>query len=259
MRLFPIKAKPLAPLHSEQQDHENGHHHEQHHDNHDEVHGIETACAAATAAPEQDLTGGEEEDDYDSDAEYKPRQHIGGGMCYFRRSCVIQPLTHEDEVSQAPPIQIPLPISFGSAPAATPPPLRFPQPLSNSIGDRSQSTQTRLRLQGFRERSSIVQRAAAPRRNRSTSADSQRSNLSRLASTQLSQFAVRSTRRGSEEWLTLIKPFCADLVYKSLHRPRSQSEVVFRPYKCHAAVVSVFCAVQLSSPSSHQYPSLSAS
>jgi hypothetical protein len=180
-------------------------------------------------------------------------------MCYFRRSCVIQPLTHEDEVSsQAPPIQIPSPIGFGSAaPAATPPPLRFPQPLSNSIGDRSQSTQTRLRLQGFRERSSIVQRAAAPRRNRSTSADSQRSNLSRLASTQLSQFAVRSTRRGSEEWLTLIKPFCADLVYKSLHRPRSQSEVVFRPYKCHAAVVSVFwdlgCAVQLSSPSSsHQ-------
>jgi hypothetical protein len=27
MRLFPIKAKPLEPLHSEQQDHENGHHH----------------------------------------------------------------------------------------------------------------------------------------------------------------------------------------------------------------------------------------
>jgi hypothetical protein len=50
-------------------------------------------------------------------------------------------------------------------------------------------------------------------------------------------FIVRSTRRGSEEWKNLVKPFVADLVFRSLYQPRFQGDLKFRPYTTHAAVV----------------------
>jgi hypothetical protein len=50
-------------------------------------------------------------------------------------------------------------------------------------------------------------------------------------------FVVRSTRRGSEEWRNLVKPFVADLVFRSLYQSRFQGDFKFRPYTTHAAVV----------------------
>jgi hypothetical protein len=65
-------------------------------------------------------------------------------------------------------------------------------------------------------------------------------------------FVVRSTRRGSEEWRNLVKPFVADLVFRSLYQPRFQGDFKFRPYTSHAAVVrrrgaygSCFCSIRL--------------
>lgn len=52
-------------------------------------------------------------------------------------------------------------------------------------------------------------------------------------------FAVRSIRRGSDDWHNLIKPFCADIVFKSLITRRYHSEVSFVPYTCHAAVLFI--------------------
>lgn len=75
---------------------------------------------------------------------------------------------------------------------------------------RSLSTSQRLQTQGFRE--------SARRRN---------------------DFAVKSIRRGSEEWHSTLRPFVADLAFMSLVQRRWQSEVSFRPYTCQAAVLFV--------------------
>lgn len=79
-----------------------------------------------------------------------------------------------------------------------------------SRGDRTVSTQVRLRRQGLRD---------------STEGEA--------------NFAVRSTRRGSTDWRNLIKPFVSNLVFRSLFRHRFQGEISFRPYTCYAAVLFV--------------------
>ena len=43
----------------------------------------------------------------------------------------------------------------------------------------------------------------------------------------------------SDDWLALIKPFVADIAFRSLVSRRYQSEVSFQPYTCHAAVLFV--------------------
>lgn len=51
---------------------------------------------------------------------------------------------------------------------------------------------------------------------------------------------VRSIRHGSEEWSLLIKPFVADLAFRCLQNEWSQeTDVCFRPYTCHAAVLFI--------------------
>lgn len=54
-----------------------------------------------------------------------------------------------------------------------------------------------------------------------------------------SNFAMKSIRRGSDEWNTLLRPFVSDLTFRSLEYRRFQSEVNFRPYTCHAVVLFV--------------------
>jgi class 3 adenylate cyclase len=83
-----------------------------------------------------------------------------------------------------------------------------PSPLGGS--DRTVSTAVRLERQGFR---------ASLRLN--------------------NNFAVKSIARGSEEWHSTLRPFVADLAFKSLVQRRFQSEVSFQPYTCHAAVLFV--------------------
>ena len=95
--------------------------------------------------------------------------------------------------------------SSSDADAALPPP-----PPRGGLGERSTSTTLRLRREGFRERA----------RNKS-------------------DFAVRSIRRGSHQWNHLLRLFVADLAFQSLVHRRFQSEVSFRPYTCHAAVLFV--------------------
>jgi len=77
-------------------------------------------------------------------------------------------------------------------------------------GERSLSTTVRLRRQGFK-----------------------------MSSSGRINFAVKSIRRGSDEWHNLIKPFVSDLAFRSLEYRRSFSEVSFRPYTCQAAVLFV--------------------
>lgn len=74
-------------------------------------------------------------------------------------------------------------------------------------GSRTISTSLRLRRQGFR--------------------------------TSVSDFAVKSIRRGSDDWHNLLKPFVSDLVFKSLEYRRHQSDVSFKTYTCQAAVLFV--------------------
>lgn len=52
-------------------------------------------------------------------------------------------------------------------------------------------------------------------------------------------FAVRSIRRGSHQWNHVLRLFVADLAFQSVVHRRFQSEVSFRPYTCHAAVLFV--------------------
>lgn len=82
---------------------------------------------------------------------------------------------------------------------------KLPQRVSVSFSRRS-STSTRLHRQGFR-------------------------------STKSANFAVKSIRPGSGEWSGLLKPFVADLAFRSLEYRRSHSEVSFRPYTCSGASV----------------------
>jgi hypothetical protein len=113
----------------------------------------------------------------------------------------------------------------------------FPRaPIQTNLGNRTVSTQDRLRQQGFRERSS-------------TAADD-----SVVGGSGVAQFAVRSIRRGSDDWRNLVKPFVSDLVFKSLFQPRSQAEIVFLPYTSHAAVVrtiALLCLFLLTRPVEH--------
>lgn len=83
-------------------------------------------------------------------------------------------------------------------------------PLKRAPGERTVSTALRLRRQGFRSSKSGV-----------------------------NNFAVKSLRRGSDEWAMLIRPFVADIVFRSLEYRRFQSEVSFHPYSCQAAVLFV--------------------
>jgi class 3 adenylate cyclase len=78
-------------------------------------------------------------------------------------------------------------------------------------GERTVSTSLRLRRQGFTQ--------------------------SKSAS--LSDFAVKSIRRGSSEWSAMLRPFVSDLTFRSLEYRRFQSDVSFRPYTCHAVVLFV--------------------
>ena len=55
----------------------------------------------------------------------------------------------------------------------------------------------------------------------------------------ISTVAVQSTRRGSDDWTRLIKPFVSDLTFRSVVSKKYQSTVTFRPYTCHAAVLLV--------------------
>jgi Adenylate and Guanylate cyclase catalytic domain len=84
------------------------------------------------------------------------------------------------------------------------------KPTRSRPGERTVSTSLRLRRQGF--------------------------TLSKSGS---SDFAVKSIRRGSDEWNGLLRPFVSDLTFRSLEYRRLQSEVSFRPYTCHAAVLFV--------------------
>lgn len=86
-----------------------------------------------------------------------------------------------------------------------------PPPPPPQLGDRTVSTSLRLKRQGFRE------------------------SPGRLSNS----FPVRSIRRGSVEWQSLLRPFVADLAFQSLVHRRMQSEVSFRPYTCHAAVLFI--------------------
>jgi hypothetical protein len=65
------------------------------------------------------------------------------------------------------------------------------------------------------------------------------SNLFELDSEEAAQNAVRSIRRGSDGWRNVVKPFVSNLVFRSLFQARSQAEIVFRPYRSHAAVVGL--------------------
>jgi class 3 adenylate cyclase len=84
------------------------------------------------------------------------------------------------------------------------------RPQAMRPGERTVSTSLRLRRQGF----------TLPK---SGSVD----------------FAVKSIRRGSDEWNGLLRPFVSDLAFRSLEFRRSQSEVSFRSYTCQAAVLFV--------------------
>lgn len=80
----------------------------------------------------------------------------------------------------------------------------LPSPL-----DRSVSTSLRLSRQGFR------------------------------VSGRKTTFAVKSIRHGSQEWHSSLRPFVADLAFFSLTQRRFSSQISFRPYACHAAVLFV--------------------
>jgi class 3 adenylate cyclase len=50
---------------------------------------------------------------------------------------------------------------------------------------------------------------------------------------------MRSIRRGTDDWRSMVKPFVSDLAFRSLFRQRCGGEIFFRPYTCHAAVLFV--------------------
>lgn len=84
------------------------------------------------------------------------------------------------------------------------------KPIPMKPGERTVSTSLRLRRQGFT-----------------------------MSKSGLNNFAVKSIRRGSDEWNGLLRPFVSDLVFRSLEYRWFQSEVSFRPYTCQAAVLFV--------------------
>jgi hypothetical protein len=52
-------------------------------------------------------------------------------------------------------------------------------------------------------------------------------------------FVMRSTTRGSDLWENMMRPFVSNLAFRCLTRRRTETEVSFRPYSCHAAVLFV--------------------
>jgi class 3 adenylate cyclase len=85
------------------------------------------------------------------------------------------------------------------------------KPVQMRPGERTVSTSLRLRRQGFQ-----------------------------MSKSGVNNFVVKSIRRGSDEWNSLIRPFVADLAFRSLEYLRVQSEnVSFCPYTCTAAVLFV--------------------
>ena len=85
------------------------------------------------------------------------------------------------------------------------------KPTQYRPGERTVSTSIRLRRQGFTTSGTIS----------------------------LTNFAMKSIRRGSDEWNLLLRPFVSDLIFRSLEYRRFQSDVSFRPYTCHAVVLFV--------------------
>ena len=77
-------------------------------------------------------------------------------------------------------------------------------------------------------------RSSNSERTASTTVRLKRQGLSVVKS---SGFAVRSIRRGSDDWRELVKPFVSDLVFRSIVCRRNYSEVTFRPYTCTGAAV----------------------
>jgi hypothetical protein len=117
--------------------------------------------------------------------------------------------------------------------AIPPPPLpaRLPGRPSSFLGDRSVSTSIRLRRQGLRPK-------------KKTNHNSKNGATSSTAASTLfdMDFAVRSIRRGSTEWHALLRPFVADLAFRSLEyrrRHENHCAISFRPYTCQAAVLFV--------------------
>lgn len=93
--------------------------------------------------------------------------------------------------------------------SATAPDFQTLKPSILRLGERTMSTTIRLRRQGFKSSKSAA------------------------------NFAVKSLRRGSNEWNDLIKPFVSNLAFRCLDYRRFQSEATFRPYTCYAAVLFV--------------------
>jgi hypothetical protein len=115
--------------------------------------------------------------------------------------------------------------------AIPPPPLpaRLPCRPPSFLGDRSVSTSIRLRRQGLRPK----------KRNNSKNGPNGSSTANTLFDM---DFAVRSIRRGSTEWHALLRPFVADLAFRSLEyrrRHENHCAISFRPYTCQAAVLFV--------------------
>jgi class 3 adenylate cyclase len=86
------------------------------------------------------------------------------------------------------------------------------KPTQYRPGERTISTSLRLRRQGFTTSGTV---------------------------SSLTNFAMKSIRRGSDEWNLLLRPFVSDLIFRSLEYRRFQSEVSFRPYTCYAVVLFV--------------------
>jgi class 3 adenylate cyclase len=95
--------------------------------------------------------------------------------------------------------------------------------------------------ESFEKDHAKARQRGAESNQKQTSTDSSASTTRkyRRAST-FTDTRVRSIDRGSETWRALIKPFVSDLVFASLvPRHHHQTEVRFRPYTCHAAVLFV--------------------
>uniref|UniRef100_A0A7S3P845 Guanylate cyclase domain-containing protein n=1 Tax=Amphora coffeiformis TaxID=265554 RepID=A0A7S3P845_9STRA len=76
-------------------------------------------------------------------------------------------------------------------------------------------------------------------RTRSTAVRLQRQGFTPVSRDTSANFVVKSIRRGTEEWHDIVKPFVADLAFRSLVKPRYLSKPRFQAYECHAAVLFV--------------------
>lgn len=150
------------------------------------------------------------------------KQVMTATISFPRRSAGRDLLSESDEESDDDPVHLPPPPDFFQNTIYEERPSTFQEgdvqvlrsvgspsiPRPKTLGLRTTSTEVRLRRQGFTTKANAT-------------------------------FAVQSIRRGSEGWRAAIKPFVADLVFRSLERRRYQSEISFRPYTCHAAVLFI--------------------